>query len=215
VLALSPGQTDALALHVDARLDGASLRHSYVWRTYPPSNTSGVFFDAPEPGPKYTALDCPNGECNWSERSYAALKSLIENSLGRSDQALRMIAVLEMPPYVAHEPSAKAWTDLAKGSEHSADSYFNTLAKMFKEIGCAADGAPYVINSLMRRVAQNEVLLDYRFEGHPAQEAEVAAALIDEAKCPGARGLSEENKAKLQEIRDRGLLASGPGAAAR
>jgi hypothetical protein len=39
--------------------------------------------------------------------------------------------------------------------------------------------------------------LDYRFEGNLSQEAEVAAAFLDEKKCPGARGLSEESKAKL------------------
>ena len=53
---------------------------------------------APEPSPKYTRLNCPSGECNWSETSYAALKSLIENSLGQDDQALTMIAILERPP---------------------------------------------------------------------------------------------------------------------
>jgi hypothetical protein len=53
--------------------------------------------------------------------------------------------------------------------------------------------------------------LDYRFQDSRSQEAAVAAAFLDEAKCPGARGLSEENKAKLREIRDRDLSAPGPG----
>ena len=53
-----------------------------------------------------------------------------------------------------------------------------------------------------------------RFWNHASQEA-VAASFLDE-KCPGARGLSEEDKAKLREIRDRGLTTSlGFGAAAR
>jgi hypothetical protein len=127
-----------------------------------------------------------------------------------------MIATLETPPDVMDEALAKAWTDLAKDSARSADSYFNTLAKLFKEIGCTADGAPYVIGGLIRRISANQVHLDQRFEGHPSQEAEVAAAFLDKAKCPGARGLSEENKAKLQEIRDRGHPGpSDPGTAAR
>ena len=80
---------------------------------------------------------------------------------------------------------------------------------MFKEIGCAPDGAPYVIGALAPR-------LDYRFEKNLLEEAEVAGAFLDEAKCPGARGLSEENKTKLQKIRDRGLPApADPGTAAR
>jgi uncharacterized protein YjbI with pentapeptide repeats len=207
-----------VATHLDARLDGASLRHSYVWRTFPPSNTNGVFVDAPESRPKYAGLNCPSGECDWSETSYAALKSLIENSIptvGGRASALRQTATLEKPPYVEDEVVTKAWTDLAKVSAGSTGSYFSTLAKLFKETGCAADGAPYVIGGLIRRRG-NRVQLDDRFEGHRLEGAEVATAFLEEAKCPGARGLSEENKAKLQEIRDRGLSApAGPGTTAR
>ena len=76
-------------------------------------------------------------------------------------------------------------------------------------------GVGYVVG-VPRAVAVNLVLLDRRFPGHPSQEAEVAAAFLDEAKCPGALGLPEGNKAKLREIRDRVLPASaGPAAAAR
>jgi uncharacterized protein YjbI with pentapeptide repeats len=211
----------------DARLEEASLRNDYVWRTNPPSNANGTFVATPEPGPKYSGLDCTAVECPWSEKSYAALKSLIESSVslpGRRDQVLPRLTILEHQPYVRDEVSAEAWTNLAKESARSAGSYFNTLAKILIEIGCAAEGAPYVINGLIRpagvglgRVAEvNLVLLDRRFEGNPSQEAEVAAAFLDDVKCPGARGLSEENKAKLREIRDRGLPAPpSPSAAAR
>jgi hypothetical protein len=115
--------------------------------------------------------------------------------------ALRNIAILKTPPYVAIEGQAKAWTDLAKESARSARSYFDTLAKMFKEIGCAAEGAPYVIAGLSRR-------LENRFGRIYPLEAEVAGAFLDDATCPGARGLSEGNKAKLQTIRDRGFPKS-------
>jgi hypothetical protein len=127
--------------------------------------------------------------------------------VGGRAQALRQIAALEEPPYVSYEAWADAWTNLAKESARSAGSYFNTLAKTLKEIGCAADGAPYVIGAFMRPIAANRVLLEYRFQYTLSQEAEVAAAFLDEEKCPGARGLSEENKAKLREIRDRSFPA--------
>jgi uncharacterized protein YjbI with pentapeptide repeats len=208
-----------------ARLEGASLRNTFVWRTDPPSNTNGALVNAPEPGPKYSGLDCPLGPpCEWSKKSYEALKLLIESSSAR-DQALRQISILEKPPYRADKSSAEAWTNLAEVSARSAGSYFNTLAEILKEIGCAADGAPYVINGLMRPlgaiglrgvVAVNLVWLDRRFEGNPSQEAEIANSFLDETKCPGARGLSEENKAKLRDIRDLGRpAAAGPAAATR
>jgi uncharacterized protein YjbI with pentapeptide repeats len=195
---------------VDAQLAGAALLDNYVWRTYPPSNTEGAFVIKPEPGPKYSGLNCTTSECDWSEESYATLKSLIENlDLLVRDRALQQIAVLGKPPFVAHEASAKAWKDLAEESARSAGSYFDTLAKTLKAIGCAAEGAPYVIGRVIPR-------LDWRFSANLSQEAEVAAAFLDETKCPGARGLSEENKGKLQDIRLRGLpTPPGPGAAAR
>jgi hypothetical protein len=131
------------------------------------------------------------GECDWSETSYAALKSLLENSLDESAlvQALMRIATLEKPPYVADEALVKAWTDLAKDSTPSADSCFNTLVKSFEEIGCAADGSPYVIGGLVRRSSGNRVQLDDRFEDNLSQAAEVAAAFLDNAECRGARAV--------------------------
>jgi hypothetical protein len=120
-------------------------------------------------------------------------------------QALTQIGTLQQPPYVPDEASAKAWTDLARESARSAGSYFDTLAKIFKEIGCAADGAPYVIGALIPRLDDRFESDRYEFARNISQEAEVASAFLDEAKCPGARGLSEENKARLQEIRNRGL----------
>ena len=191
-----------------AQLQDASLSHVFVWRTTLPSDVTGAFVDAPEPGPKYSGLDCLGIKpCDWSETSYAALKSLIENSVpagDKRDQALQRIKVLEKP-YVADEASAKAWMDLA--SARPPGSYLRKLAKVLREIGCTADGAPYVIGALTPN-------LDQRLDDNLSQEVEVTGAFLDEAKCPGARGLSEENKAKLQAIRDRGLPAS-PGAATR
>jgi uncharacterized protein YjbI with pentapeptide repeats len=88
---------------VDAQLAGAALLDNYVWRTYPPSNKEGAFVIKPEPGPKYSGLNCTTSECDWSEESYATLKSLIENlDLLVRDRALQQIAVLGKPPFVAH-----------------------------------------------------------------------------------------------------------------
>jgi hypothetical protein len=154
--------------------------------------------------------------------SYATVNSLIQNSFPsdldqpwKRDNALARIEILEKPPYVVDQASAKAWADLANQSARSGSSYVNRLAQTFKEIGCAADGTTYVISGLMRELDHRSGRdLERKLEA--STKAEVAAAFLDEATCPGARGLSEENKAKLQEIRDRSLPApAGPGTAAR
>jgi hypothetical protein len=72
-----------------------------------------------------------------------------------------------------------------------------------KKIGCAADGAPYVIKALVRQVNTNQVVLDFRFGNiHSPQAVEVATTFLDKTKCPGALGLSEKDKEKLQDILD-------------
>jgi uncharacterized protein YjbI with pentapeptide repeats len=202
------------ALLDGAQLQGASLNHVFVWRTQPPKaeDVRGALIYGAEFAPKYSGLDCSEYVCDWSAKSYAALISLITSPVSKGYVRLvpGWIARLEAPPNAQDDVSAKAWADL-EGASISVERDPNALSKLLRQIGCAADGAPYVIGGLIRR-------LDERFEGKLSQEAEVAAAFLDGAKCPGARGLSEENKAKLQGIRDRGLPApapSGHSAAAR
>ena len=79
-------------------------------------------------------------------------------------------------------------------------SYPQKLEEQFKKIGCGEESAPYVARGLMRQ-------LTGRFVGHLTQEAEVAKAFLDEATCPGARGLSEEDKAQLRRISGRAQQA--------
>jgi len=55
--------------------------------------------------------------------------------------------------------------------------------------------------------------LDHRFRDNPAQKAEVARAFLDEANCPGARGLSEDKKADLLRLRDAISTQPTPGTA--
>ena len=70
-----------------------------------------------------------------------------------------------------------------------------------------------MIGGLIRRNG-NRVQLENRFEDHPSERAEVAAAFLDEARCPGARGLSEENKASCKRYAI-GAFLRRTGAAAR
>lgn len=130
----------------DAQLQGALLFQDLVWRTYPPSNTEGAFVIRPEPAPKYSGLNCNTSRCDWSETSYATLKSLIYNIdyplESERARALHQIAVLGKPPFITDEASAKAWKDLEKESARLDGSYFDTLAKTLKATGCAAEGAP-------------------------------------------------------------------------
>jgi hypothetical protein len=154
------------------QLPGAWLDHVFVWRTGGPDQQriSGALVDTPEPGAKYlVAGGTCNAEfpkvCYWTETTYAALKSLIESSVpagGMRDEALKRIAKLEKPPYVPDETSAQGWMNLVEVSRKAAADP-ETLAKTLIRIGCAGDGAPYVVSRLIGH-------LDDRFGGHPSQK---------------------------------------------
>lgn len=123
-----------------------------------------------------------------------ALKSLIEKvpaGLLR-DQALKRIAKLEKPPFVEDEAAAKAWAALAEISAHSPKPYWDAVTTTLREIGCDPIGAPYVVLQLIAH-------LYFRFENNRTEARVLATAFLDEAHCPGARGLGME-KAKLQAL---------------
>jgi uncharacterized protein YjbI with pentapeptide repeats len=190
----------------NAHLQGASLDRVFVWRTEPSPNATAAVVNEPESGPIYKGLDCLRGTCDWSEKSYAALKRLIENSPSEGlnrDRALQRIEKLETPPYVVDEVSAKGWTGLAEMSARSADLLDNTLASIFKEIGCAANGAaPYVIAGLRLGL----------FHSNFFRAAEVAATVFLDKNCPAMRGMSEDSKTELRKVVDQSPGRRGPGA---
>jgi hypothetical protein len=183
-----------------AQLQGAWLQGVSVWRTLAPNQQqlTGAQVAMPDTRPKFTGFGCSRSwdTCDWTGTFYTALKSMIQEWVPagpRRAQALARVAKLEKPAYFPDQASAGAWVDLSKESSLSAASYPDTLVKTLIGVGCADDGAPYVISGLIQQ-------LRYRFEQHPSQEAGVAKAFLDEAKCPGAHGLSTADKASLQSI---------------
>jgi uncharacterized protein YjbI with pentapeptide repeats len=180
------------------QLQGALLAHIFGWRAdVRHVDGEGARVVSPETGPKYGSSNCPQ-PCDWSPGSFAALKQLIERQVpkgGRRDDALKRIAALDPAKLLPEEEAlATAWTDLARSSL-SLDEYEKGLAKWLRETGCDANGAPYVIRRLLGR-------LDRRFSSGSPQVAALAAAFLDDAHCPGARGLSDQETFRLQMLRD-------------
>jgi uncharacterized protein YjbI with pentapeptide repeats len=140
--------------------------------------------------------------CEWTTKEFGQLKWLIEkiSDPRTRSYALDRISVLDPDKPLADETKmAAVWTELARAPPQGTPP-----EKLFEEIGCAADGAPYVIRSLL-------VSLRYRFGRDSPASAALAAVFLNEAKCAGAKGLSDEEKAKLREILD--SAPSSPGAA--
>src|SRR6266700_3709015 len=194
----------------DAQLGDALLEGSFVWRADPRNmESAGARVVAPETGPKHRGPDCPNpaAVCDWSAASFAGLKQPIEAQVAdenRRAEALQRIAKLDPAnPLPGEETMAQAWADLARSSP-TPDTYEKNLAERWRQRGCAPRRAPYVIRGLL-------VNLDARFGSDSHDVAALARDFLDEANCPGARGLSEEEKVRLREIGDR--TPSAPAAA--
>ena len=107
-------------------------------------------------------------------------------------------------------PHSELWAELEKNRPTLA-KYQERLADTLGEIGCKSESAPYVIKGLSHRF-KNALGDDL------ALARVVVANFVDETRCPGARGLSESEKAVLREIGDRAQptrAASGPAVDAK
>lgn len=182
-----------------AELDWAWLNDAFVWRTdvaivfdVPLIGDQGVFWHSVGKA-KSSEVGCVlYSVCDWSKQSYSELVRLLQDSVpvgGLQKAALSRIWRLDPDKQI--EPRHDFWTTLEKNSP-ARDVYRKSLAAILQRIGCEASGGPYVVRGLYRRLKD---LLE------PGAR-ELAAAFLDEANCPGAKGLPEEDKARFRTIRD-------------
>ena len=196
------------ALLISAQLRGASLVNVFVWRT---DAQRAVWGDTlvlnPETGPKY---ECMQGLiCDWRPESFNELKKMIAEQI--PDGAMRSAAMTRIEQRLDPDPTkgpggdddmAKFWKgkDQARSSPATVN-YAEHLAAIWQETGCAAEGAPYVLRGLLRNLSSPySPFSKQRSEQSPRK---LAKAFLDAEHCPGAHGLSDDERAQLKEIRDR------------
>jgi hypothetical protein len=161
--------------------------------------------------------------CDWSVESFNELKKLIaervperrfatetelvhetlsSGKLGPGSvrsTALRMIEDLDPAKALEGENEmAMVWKAQARSSP-GADVYEKRLAEIWRELGCVADKAPYVLRGLLGRMTG----VASPFAEQSPQLPALAAAFLDQEHCPSANGLAEAEKTKLKKIRDR------------
>jgi hypothetical protein len=192
-------------------LEDVSLSHIFVWRADVRGTEGEPLVVSPETGPNLSRgeLDCPVEQtdpdpCEWSSDSYTALRKLIDQQVPEGDRrefALKAIANLEPANLPGDEEMAKAWDARARkwedvaGSPSSLDNYNKGLANSLRVIGCDAEGAPFVIGGLLRNFSDPT-----RPPENSKKLVILAAASLNEKYCPGAHGLTDGDKAKLQKI---------------
>jgi hypothetical protein len=139
-------------------------------------------------------------ECDWTAASFAALKQRIAAGVPERAKRFAMERIEQrLDPTKAMEGEdemAKVWA--ARESETPApEAYAKGIAGQWRELGCAAEGAPYVLHALIAQLSR-PFISPFRHQSDAAEA--LAAGFLDEAHCPGARGLSESDKAELKKI---------------
>ena len=105
---------------------------------------------------------------------------------------------------------ARRWAEL-EAAPPEREIYEEKLAELWRGIGCAADGAPFVLTGLLRimsmstssssaALAESSYAIS-PFADHSVQVPKLAADFLKE-DCAGARGISEHTRAMLMKLRD-------------
>jgi len=97
----------------------------------------------------------------------------------------------------------EGWVGL-QGSSPTQDAYEAGLAKQWQQIGCSAQGAPFVLTRMAQAMTKFRFLYPQPspFAKDSPRASLLAVAFLKE-DCAGARGLSGYTKAQLRDIRDR------------
>jgi uncharacterized protein YjbI with pentapeptide repeats len=191
-----------------ADLKNASLQRVIAWRARISPIQRGPLIVEPETvlkreeGPRRHGAepDCLwKHDCEWNAETFAVLKQKIMDSVPEGDARMRLLERLVVldpgTPLDGEEAMAGAWIKLAQ-SPPSPDEFDKGLAESLLPAGCdEKEGTSHAIRGVLK-------IFGYRFENADPPWRKLAAAFLDEAHCPGARGLSNDDKATLKAARD-------------
>jgi hypothetical protein len=204
-------------------LDGAQLNEASVWRVDPRSAESraGMHVTGVKTGLGNPGQECgENRMCGWSASQFSSLKQRITEYTSGDWQVLSRIEILDpAKPLDGEVDMTKAWADL-EHSQPDLDAQQNSL----RQTGCSKIAAPYVIQGILSQggVKNRDGLIindagpfGDRFEADRFHPAALARYFLDEANCPGARGLSEKDRSNLRDIESGAWLGSDGSAPSR
>ena len=202
-----------------AQFQGAWLKDVFVWRAdVLEVDWKGAHVAGPKTGPKKSCYNFnsmpqivdpdadpssadPYKACDWRAEDFENLKRLIAEQIPEGEQrddAVERIGQ-KLDPNTAldrEKEMAREWTKHNQSfrdvpRQNAAGQWVKSLAELWLETGCAAAGAPYVVRALLARVPAD------LFRNN-VDVSKAAAAFLDKEHCPGARGLSDDEIAKLK-----------------
>jgi uncharacterized protein YjbI with pentapeptide repeats len=182
-----------------AQLHSASLLLSLVWmaETHPspdPQNKSTVVsnFTLQDARVAFVSIGQCANEQPGDACTFEDVKRIIESKVPQG--SFRDLALTRIEKRLGsadpwkEKRIASEWLDFSRAPPES-DVFERSLIEQLRATGCDPDGAPYVMRGFLKRA---EV-----FEGR----RKLATYFLSQESCPGARGLSKDEKAKLKEIR--------------
>ncbi len=180
-----------------AQLQSALLRYVFIWRAEASKiQARGAYAEDIVSAAKYRLLDCEMKDpCDWSVQTYTALRQDVEQAVPagqRRDEALGRISRLD--PEKTGKESYEVWANLER-SRPTPSNYTKYIVSFLRIMGCDARGVSYVVQGLSMHIYDH-------FGDDLLRAGELAAAFLDEANCPVARGMPEPLKRNLRRIRD-------------
>jgi hypothetical protein len=181
-----------------AQLQGASFVDVCAWRADAlQAAWKDTWVAHLETGPKAGKVP----ECDWTAVSFAKLKQIITEAVPEGDIRRDVTERIERcldptKPLEGEKEMAKIWAARERESP-TPEAYVKSLAGQWHELGCAAEGAPYVLPGLVAQL-DSHFFSPFREQSDAAKA--LASAFLDEAHCAGAHGLSEADKARLKKI---------------
>jgi uncharacterized protein YjbI with pentapeptide repeats len=189
-----------------AQLLGASLRYVFVWRADPRSTEAKdarIEMVVSEPKRSCGTLVCDWSGVWWSdfkkriehEVPEGGLRAMVPQGAVRAEALKRLDPRLDpAKPLKDEAEMAQRWAEL-QSSPLTLSAYEAELFNQWHRIGCAVDGAPYVLTALIQRLPFGIS----PFRPNSPQLGRLAAEFLKE-DCAGARGLSENTKEILKAL---------------
>lgn len=138
---------------------------------------------------------------DWSARVFRYFTAWIEKTVPENElrkSALSQVGILDPEMPLPGKKQMAGYWDQLQSLSPAPDIYEEKLARQWRLIGCSADGAPYVLTGLIATMWS----ADTPFSPDSVQVPLLAADFLKD-DCAGARGLSDDAKAKLKALRDR------------
>lgn len=190
-----------------AKLDGASLLEAFVWRTdfrKATADAPWVRIDGSLIGSQAPPCEGPPKDACDPTDTLEKLRRIVERympgGMARDRMLVRLGPSLDPSEHLQGEKEIQSsWEHLKPSTSLPNTGLEMHLEKLWREIACAVDGAPFVLTGLVNTIDDP---VAFRFTAGSLQASKLAGYLL-EKECAAAPTIAEVTKMQLVELRGR------------